>query len=445
MTERKMLIALAVLLLAVSLLAGCAAGGEETATPEPVVQTDITPVISATGKVVPETWATISTQVGGVVAEVLVEEGDRVESGQVLVRLQGEENLLAAVAAAELELTAAKVALNDIYDQDYALLAAQARQRMDETQKALDDLLDAELQQALAAQALAEAEKAVEDAQRELNRVRSTASQADIDAAKAAVILAEDALNKAREDFEPYANKPEDNLVRANLQARLSAAQQAYDDAVRRLNALQSTGDPLDIAIAEARLATAQAQLHEAQRDWEEAQEGPDPDEVALLEAQIANAERDWQRYKEGPDPDDVALAEARIANAEAQLAAAQAALEDLEIRAPFAGTVSALFVKTGEWIAPGQPVLQLADLGNLIVETTDLSEIDVAQIGIGESAQITFDALPGVVVEGVVTSIAPKASEGAGVNYKVRLSLSEIPPGLRWEMTAFVDIEIDE
>jgi hypothetical protein len=76
-------------------------------------------------------------------------------------------------------------------------------------------------------------------------------------------------------------------------------------------------------------------------------------------------------------------------------------------------------------------------------VETTDLNEIDAAQIEIGDHAIATFDALPDIVVEGQVVYIASKSDEGSGVNYKVILELNEIPEKVRWGMTAFVDIEI--
>ena len=85
-----------------------------------------------------------------------------------------------------------------------------------------------------------------------------------------------------------------------------------------------------------------------------------------------------------------------------------------------------------------------MADLENLRVETTDLNEIDVAQIEIGDKAIVTFDALPDVVVEGEVTRVAQKAAEGSGVNYTVVILLDEIPEKLRWGMTAFVDIEVE-
>ena len=171
---------------------------------------------------------------------------------------------------------------------------------------------------------------------------------------------------------------------------------------------------------------------------------GPDAGEVALLEAQIEKGYRDHETYRVGPDPDDVALAEAQIANAENQLAAAQAILADLELVAPFAGVVSEVYIHTSEWVAPGLPVLLLADLENLQVETTDLGEIDVAQIVVGDTAIVTFDALPELVLEGTVVSIAPKAAPGSGVNYPVILKLNEIPADLRWGMTAFVDIELE-
>jgi multidrug resistance efflux pump len=165
----------------------------------------------------------------------------------------------------------------------------------------------------------------------------------------------------------------------------------------------------------------------------------------AVLEAQIAKGYRDYETFNAGPDPDDVALAEARISNAEAQLAAAQAALVDLELVAPFDGVVAEVHINASEWVAPGQPVLLLADLDHLQVKTTDLNEIDAAQIEVGDKAIITFDALPDIVIEGSVVSIAPKAAEGSGVNYPVTIELNDIPAELRWGMTAFVDIETGE
>lgn len=424
-------------------LAACS-GAQQTETPqENIVLEDFTPIVSATGEVVPEQIAQLSIKTGGVVAEVLVSEGDTVVAGQVLIRLEGTEQLQASVSAAQFEMANAQYALENLY-KDTDLLAAQALKAKDKAEKDLEDLQNQELQQALALEAIADAKKAVEDAERRFRSVSSSADDADIDAQKAQVVLAKDALDKAKDDFEPYEEKPEDNLPRANFQAKLAAAQQIYDAAVRRLNALEGTGSEADIAVAEANLATANAQVTEAEREWERVKEGPNQADVALLEAQIDSAAVDYQIFQNGPDPDDVAIAEARLTNAKSQFAAAEAALADLELEAPFTGVVSELHINPSEWVAPGQPVLLLADLGNLQIETTDLGEIDVAQIKVGDVAIVSFDALPDVVISGTITRIAPKAAEGSGVNYTVILEMDEVPDALRWGMTAFVDIELD-
>ena len=77
---------------------------------------------------------------------------------------------------------------------------------------------------------LAEAEEGVSKAERALGLTQLSADQADIDSAYAQMILAKEALERARERFEPYANKPENNLNRARLQADLSAAEQKYEN-----------------------------------------------------------------------------------------------------------------------------------------------------------------------------------------------------------------------
>jgi multidrug resistance efflux pump len=67
---------------------------------------------------------------------------------------------------------------------------------------------------------------------------------------------------------------------------------------------------------------------------------------------------------------------------------------------------------------------------------------VDLYLIAVGQSADLTFEALPGKSVKGVVAQIAPMASlEQGGTNYKVTIDLAEQDPDLRWGMTAFVDI----
>jgi hypothetical protein len=78
-------------------------------------------------------------------------------------------------------------------------------------------------------------------------------------------------------------------------------------------------------------------------------------------------------------------------------------------------------------------------------VESTDLGEIDVAQIVVGIIAIVTFDTLPDLSIPGVITSLAPKASTGSVVVYTVSDALDDVTEALRWVMTVYVDVEIEE
>lgn len=443
-------------------LSACSPAADEAAIPDSTA-VDLTPVVSATGEVVPEQEALLSVSAGGVIEDVLAKKADTVKAGQVLVLLEGTEQQLAAVSAAELELLNAQFALEAL-SKDTDLLAAQALQSVGAAERALEDLNNPELQQALALQAVTDAQKAVQHAERNLEILTKPPTQTVIDQAYANMLLAEKKLNATLEQIEDIewqfkkysassklpANIKKEILTRLRqalkgLEIKRTQVQLAYNNSQTKYNNLLAPPEPVDVQVAQSELATAQALLSEAERELERVLNGPQTGELALLEVQIEKGYRDFETYSAGPDPDDVAVAEARIANAEAQLAAAKATIADLELVAPFDGVISAVHINPSEWVAPGSPVLLIADLSHLQVETTDLSEIDVAQISVGDTAIVTLDALPDLVLEGTVISIAPKAAAGAGVNYPVIIELSEIPAALRWGMTAFVDIELDK
>jgi multidrug efflux pump subunit AcrA (membrane-fusion protein) len=339
--------------------------------------------VTASGLVVPEQYANLSLPAGGLVAEVLVAEGDTVEAGQPLVRLRGsdpenpDEELLARLAAAELELQTAQKALDDL---DRA--AGLAR--------------DEALRQA------AQAALQVRDTQYSLDNLSVPANQEDLDPFEAFDQMKAN-YDAAWDAFEPYKDDDESSEIREQRQDDLEAAQSDLNAALRRLQ--------LTIE-----LQTAQSALEKARQDF------------AI--------------YQNGPDPKDVTLAQARLANAEAALTAAKAVVDDLELVAPSTGTVTAVNVKPGEFAAPGAPLLQLADLNALQVEMVDLDEQGAAQLSVGDAVVVSFDALPGVEVPGKIAFIPPKALADGSGDFKVIVNLDELPEGLRWGMTAFVDFQ---
>lgn len=374
-------------------LAGCAGAATATAEPETDPEEPFVSVISATGKVVPQRWASLSLPAAGLIGSIDVVEGDEVGEGRVLLSLSGREQLEAALAAAKLEELTAQQSLEQVYLQE-------------------------ETARAMAQEVLATARDEVRKAEYDwtVQQEGYRATDTTIDRARANVVLARERADQAKTAYDNTGGSPYEDPDKARALTAYLGAQSALDSAKRSYN--WYVGHPTEIQ---------QAML--------------DAD-VALARARLAEAEAAWTDVADGPDPDTLAMAQARLAAARANVEAAQAALRDSELRAPFGGTVGAIRVRPNEWTAPGVPLIDLANLDRLQIETTDLSEIDVARVAVGDPARITFDALPDAEVTGRVVRISPKASEGSGVNYTLWIELDEIPEGLLWGMTAFVDIE---
>ena len=138
-------------------------------------------------------------------------------------------------------------------------------------------------------------------------------------------------------------------------------------------------------------------------------------------------------------------MSEVLVQQTEAALETAKAALAHMEIRAPFAGTVTTINAEVGETVAPGDAIVVLAALDKLQVLTTDLTELDVARLRQGQSVIVKVDALPDISLPGHVARIDLQSVDHHGdVTYPVTIELEQAAPELRWGMTAMVEIEVD-
>ena len=139
-----------------------------------------------------------------------------------------------------------------------------------------------------------------------------------------------------------------------------------------------------------------------------------------------------------------VNAAEADLARATASLDAANAALSDTEIRAPFAGTVVSIEPAVGDQVAPGVPLVRLADLSAWRFETSDLSETSIARVHEGAAATITVDGLPGEEIAGTVESVGGYGTSVQGdITFRVVVvPTGAVPAGLRWNMTVTMEID---
>jgi len=409
-------------------------------------------VVQASQPVLP-----LGFEIGGKLLVVNVQPGELVQEGDVLAQLEEAELLdsyQAAVVSGELSVLVAQQSLDHLYT-NAALRQAEALQAIASAQQALNVLaVDIPIQQSEALQAIADAQEAVRSAEYQLNSLSAPASEAAITAAQSDVTLAAERLERAEKAYEPYRNKPDSNLNKAYFGAAWADAKSVYDAAVRRLNALTGSASDLTVAQKEAELAVAQAQLAQAQATYAALADGIPPADLAVAEAQLSIAQAAYDTLEEGIDPDELALAEAELANAQIQLTIAQnnlgraiQAQDDINLVAPWSGTVLSVEAASGALVGSGSPIVTLLDSTQLEFHTTNLSERDLAKISPGQSAVVTLKAYPNNAIEAAVVRVGWQAGEfvGDAATFPVILSLSDTDLDIRPGMTGQVEILSDE
>ena len=165
-------------------------------------------------------------------------------------------------------------------------------------------------------------------------------------------------------------------------------------------------------------------------------------DSLAESEASLQSALASLELLKAGYRPEELAAAEADVESATAQLQQALISLAQTELKAPFAGTVAELNVAVGESITAQTKVLRVANLANWQIETEDLTELDVIAVKSGSSVNLSFDAIPGLRMGGVVTYVKPVGQDERGdVVYTVVIEPEKSDERMLWNMTATVSL----
>ncbi len=431
------------------LLAGCAPTAQPTDQAPPPVLDD--GLVVAEGRLEPDEHAVLSFATGGQVAEILVAEGERVEAGQELARLTNRESLLASVVQAEQAVLDAQEAL-DALRENAALERAQVAQQLAQTNKDLDraertlrttqnpDIAyyEDQLQRA-------------EDAYRTAVENQEIATLTDVaDGLRAAqdrYDVANDVLNDVRAELQKYPGADRVFSAAAGTFVKPEDAQREFDEASESLRAWQLRYEQAQRGNAQA-VEDLQEQVDDARANLDRARDPRDLDvqiaraEVDLLTARAADLQTRLDKLADGPDPDQLALAEARLAAARASLDAATTALSNTVLVAPIAGTVADVRLKVGEQIGPGAPAVIVAGFERWVVRTNNLTESQVVDIAVGQSATVTLDALPDVTLTGTIRSISDTFTDNRGdVTYEVVIALEGVPEQARWGMTAQVDV----
>ncbi|MDO9120885.1 MAG: efflux RND transporter periplasmic adaptor subunit, partial [Anaerolineaceae bacterium] len=348
---------------------------------------DLTAIVGATGTVRANQSASLVWQTNGRIESINVVIGDKVKTDEELATL-AQSSLSQSIILAQSDLVTA--------------------------QRNLDELINSDT-------ARAQAQLNLANAQQNYDKVRWNAVYADkpretsqntLDSASAAVVIAQDRVDRAQKEYDKYGESSETDLLKANALSNLAAAKKALAEAKLSLNYYNDTPDTKEVSISSGEIAVAKAKLDDAQREWD--------------------------RLMDGPDPADIEAAKARVAAIEATLNLAK-------ISSPFAGVITDAAGMVGNIVNPNAFAFRVDDLSQMFIDV-EIPEVDINRIKVGQVVAMTFDAINAAEYQGKIVEVARIGAISAGaVNFKVTIEVlnpdEQVMPG----MTAAVNIVVSD
>jgi len=318
-----------VFLVTLLVVAGCMNGGNDA--------------LNVTGQIEAVTVAA-GTRVGGRISEVLVNEGDRVTQGDVLVRLESSE-ADAAVAAAQARLAQSQATLT-------------------------------KLETGARPEEMHQAEAAATRAEEQYRMAKRGSRTQEVKAAEAAADAARAQRDQARAEFARIEKLYEGKAV----------SQQIYDQTKHALEA-------------------AEAQYEAAREKQGIVVEGPRAEQVNMAKAAYEQAAAALDLLKNGARREDIDAARAFRDAAAADVERSRATADEMVIKAPRNGVVESLDVHAGDLVKAG-PVVSVADPDDLELHVY-VSALMLGQVRIGQKVALTADAYDNQEFEGTIVQIA--------------------------------------
>ena len=377
-----------------------------------ITETEASGVHSASGFIEAEETST-AAETGGRITRITAEEGDFVETGQVLVELD--------TALLEAEIEQAKAKINTTKAQ---LDQINAGIRAEEIAKAEAAVVVAEAK-ADAARVAWEDTILLRDNPQELDiQIDAAKTALDLaefkiaysiplkDAAEAMYALGQQGWETVQEGIDwsiklPGGRKasghydfPEGDKQQASVAWNFAGADQW--EAWVNLNSAITERDDAQITLNDLQRLRNDPQQAQIQVDQAEAAYNS-----ALAEVDVAQAQLDM--LSAGPRQEQIAIVEAQVQQAEAALDALEVQRDKHTLAAPIDGWVVKKVAHEGEMAVPGMSLLTLADLTNVTL-TVYVPEPDVGTISLGQEVDVFVDAFPGEAFTGHITYISDKA-----------------------------------
>ena len=329
------------------------------------------------------TAAEVSFKIPGRVTERLVSEGEPVQAGQIVARLDDSE-LARDVSFRQAEVAAAEAVLAEF----------EAGSRPEE---------------------IAQAEAAARQAQARLAELEAGSRPEEIATAEAAVERARADAVRWESEFDRISRLHEEGVVAAQL-----------------LDSVRSSRD------------MAREQLRSAGQQLSLVREGPRQEQIEQARAALQQARAHFALVQAGPRKEQIAQARARLEQSRQALAAAETRLSYTIVASPLSGVVLSENIEPGEFVSAGTPVVTVAELANVWLRAF-INETDLGRVKVGQTARITADTYPGKSYEGRVSFLSSQAEftprnvqtqqERVKLVYRVKIDLpnpdQELKPGM--------------
>jgi HlyD family secretion protein len=339
------------------------------------------------------TDAEVSFKILGRVEARLVDEGETVQAGQTIARLDSAE-LAQEVAARRAEMQAVQAAL-------------------------------AELEAGSRPEEIAQAEASAQQAKARLDEMLAGSRPEELSAAEAVLRRAKAEAERARLDAERYAGLYKKEIVSA----------QQYD-------------------LARTAFETALARQREAEEQYKLVKEGPRKEQIEQARAAWLQAQERFVLVKKGPRQETIEQARARLQQAKEGLAVAETRLGYATLTSPLAGVVLSKNVEPGEFVAAGTPIVTVGDLENVWLRAY-INETDLGRVKVGQQVRVTTDTYPDKRYEGRVSFIAAQAEftpksvqtekERVKLVYRIKVDIRNPNMELKPGMPADAEILVEE
>jgi RND family efflux transporter, MFP subunit len=345
---------------------------------------ELVAVIGGTGTVRANQTANLIWQTTGRIDKINYEVGDKVAAGETLASL-AEDSMPQSVILASGDLVNAQQSLKDLQSSTVSLSnaelsLAQARQNYN---NALGNFW-------------------------QRDQTQGTSDQITVTRAKLQIM--DNNIVDLKKAYDNMAELPDNDSKKALALQNLTQAQIDRDNMKKLLDYYEANPDTVDVAILQGKLDVAKANLD--------------------------NAQRSYDLVKTGVNPNDLAAAQAKVS-------ADQATVNMGFLTAPFSGTVTESNSMIGDLVSVGTNSFRIDDLNKLLVDV-EVAEVDINSIKVGQSATLTFDAIPNQEYTGKVVEVARVGESIAGVvNFKVTLQILNPDEHVLPGMTAAVNITV--